>query len=84
MRKIAPEFELKFGMAQAFGCIDGKHIHIKRPIENLQDYNNYKQFFSLNVQFVYGSRERLIDVEYKWHGSVHDAKVFANSAISEI
>ena len=37
MRKIASEFELKFGMPQAFGCIDGKHIHIKLPMENSQD-----------------------------------------------
>ena len=40
-RRIASEFELKFGMPQAFGC--------KRSIENLQDYH-YK--FSLNVQAV--------------------------------
>ena len=82
-RKIASEFELKFGMPQVFGCTDGTHIHIKRPIENSQDYYNYKQFFSLNVQAVCGSRGRFIDVECKWSGSVHDAKVFANSAISK-
>ena len=69
-RRIASEFELKFGMPQAFGC--------KRPIENLQDYH-YK--FSLNVQAVCDSRGRFIDVECKWLGSVHDAKVFANSTI---
>ena len=81
MRKIASEFELKFGMPQAFVCIDGTHIHIKRPIENSQDYYNYKQFFSLNVQAVCDCRGRFMDVECKWLGSVHDAKVFANSAI---
>ena len=32
-RKIASEFELKFRMPQSFGCIDGTHIHTKRPIE---------------------------------------------------
>ena len=76
------EFEWKFGMAQASGCIDGIHIHIKRPIENSQNYN-YKQFFSLNVQAVCDSRGRFIDVECKWPGSVHDAKVFANLANSK-
>ena len=83
MRKIASEFELKFGMPQAFGCIDGTHIRIKHPIENSQDYYNYKQFFSLNVHTVCESHGRFIDVECKWPGSVHDAKVFADSAISK-
>ena len=27
-RQIASEFELKFGMPRALGCIDGTHIHI--------------------------------------------------------
>ena len=38
MGKTASVFKLKFGMPQAFGCIDGTHILIKRPIENSQDY----------------------------------------------
>ena len=38
MGKTASKFKLKFGMPQAFGCIDGTHILIKRPIENSQDY----------------------------------------------
>ena len=83
MRKIASEFALKFGMPQAFGCIDGTHTHIKRPTENSQDYYNYEQFFSLNIQAVCDSRGRFMVVECKWPRSVHDAKVFANSAISK-
>ena len=82
MRKIASEFELKFRMLQAFECIYGTLIHIKCPIENLQDFYNYKQF-SLNVQAVCDSRWRLIDIEIKWPVSDHDAKVFANFAISK-
>ena len=38
MRKKASEFELKFGMVQAFGLIDGTHIPIKCPPENSQDF----------------------------------------------
>ena len=45
MQKLASEFELKFEMLQAFGCIDGIHIHLRRSTENLQDYYNYKQLF---------------------------------------
>jgi len=34
MRQKVAEFESKFGMPQAFGCIDGTHIPLKRPGEN--------------------------------------------------
>ena len=83
MRKVVSGFELKFGQLQAFGCIDGTHVEIKRPIENAQDFFNYKQFFSFTVQAVCDSSGRFMDVECKWPGSVHDAKVFANSKINE-
>ena len=56
MSRKTSEFELKFGMTQSFGCIDGTHIQLKRPCVNSQDYFNYKQFFSLNVQAVCDSR----------------------------
>ena len=75
MRQKASEFELKFGMIQAIGCIDGTHITIKRPSDNSQDFFNYKQFFSLNVQAVCDSNGQFMDVECRWPGSVHDAKV---------
>ena len=72
----------KFGMTQAFGCIDGTHIPIQCPIENSQDFFSYKQFYSINVQAVCEYKGYFMDVECMWPGSVHDAKVFANSAIS--
>ena len=43
------EFEVKFGMTEAFRCIDGTHIPLKAPTVNSQDYYNYEQFYSLNV-----------------------------------
>ena len=68
---------------RAFGCIDGTHKHIKRPIENLQDYYNYKKILLLKCsKAVCDSRGRFIDTECKWPGSVHDAKVFANLAVN--
>ena len=81
MERKATQFELKFGMLQAFGCIDGTHIPIKTPAENSQDYFNYKQFHSLNVQAVCDYRGYFLDVECIWPGSCHDAKVFSNSEI---
>ena len=46
MQRTVPEFETKFGMTQAFGCVDGTHIPIRRPIINSQHHFNYKQFYS--------------------------------------
>ena len=82
MREKVAEFEAKFGMTQAFGCIDGTHIPIQCPSENSQDLFCYKQFFSLSVQAVCDYKGSFMDVECKWPGSVHDAKVFANSSIN--
>ena len=82
MREKVSEFEAKFGMVQAFGCIYGTHIPIKRPIKTPQDYFCYKGFYSLNVQAVCDYRGMFMDVECRWPGSVHDAKVFANSSLS--
>ncbi|XP_046858633.1 protein ALP1-like [Xenia sp. Carnegie-2017] len=82
MRKKVAEFETRFGITQAFGCIDGTHIPIQRPLVDSQDYFNYKQFFSINVQAVCDSNGLFMDVDCRWPGSVHDAKVFSNSFIN--
>ena len=81
MRKVA-EFEGKFGMVQAFGCVDGTHVAVKRPKENSQDYYSYKGFHSINEQAVCDYRGIFMDIDCRWPGSVHDAKVFANSDVS--
>lgn len=83
MRKKVCEFETKFGIVQAFGCIDGTHIPILRPLKDPQDYFCYKMFHSLNVQAVCDYRGIFMDIECRWPGSVHDAKVFANSSINQ-
>ena len=83
MMEKASEFEVKFGMPQAFGCIDGKHIQLKRPIKNSQDYFCYKMYFSLNVQAICDCKDLFMDIDCRWPGSVHDAKVFANSRVNQ-
>ena len=82
MQRKVSEFEAKFGMTQALGCIDGTHIPIKCPSENSQAFFCYKQFHSLSVQAVCDHKGYFMVVECRWPGSVHDAKVFANSSIN--
>ena len=83
MHKTLSQFEVNFGMPQAFGCNDGTHVRIKRPSENCQDYYSYKMYLSLNVQAVCDSCGLFMDVDCRWPGSVYDAKVFATSAINK-
>ena len=82
MKTKVAEFESKFGMVQAFGCVDGTHIPIRRPYVDSQDYFNYKQYFSVNVQAVCNAQGKFMDVDCRWPGCAHDAKVFANSQIN--
>ena len=81
MKMKVVEFEAEFGMVQAFGSIDGTHSPIMAPSTNSQDYYNYKSFHSLNVQAVCDYCGLFLDVECRWPGSMHDAKMFANSGI---
>ena len=76
----AGEFEAKLGVKQAFGYIGGTHI----PIKNSHGCFCYKQFYSLYIQAVCDYRGYFMDVECMWPGSVHDAKVFANSLLSQL
>ena len=84
MSQKGSEFEAKFGMIQAFGCIDGTHIPIVAPSKNSHDFYCYKQYYSLNVRGVYDYKEYFMGVECMWPGCVHDAKVFANSCINHL
>lgn len=43
MQRKVSQFELKFGMIQAFKCIDGTHVPIKTPSTDSHDYFCYKQ-----------------------------------------
>ena len=82
MSNLIEAFHKKFGLPQVFGCVDGTHIPIRQPTENPQDYFCYKMKYSLNCQAVCDHKGRFLNVEIKWPGSVHDARVFSNSDIN--
>ena len=83
VKKAAEGFMTRFGFPQVVGCIDGTHIPIKQPTENAHDFFGYKMKYSLNVQAICNHIGQFIDVEIKWPGSVHDARVFANSNVQK-
>ena len=71
-------FLQKFGFPQVIGCIDGTHIPIKQPSENSHDYFPYKMCYTITCQAICDAYGKFINVEVKWPGSVHDARIFAN------
>ena len=84
MSILINSFHKKFGLPQVFGCVDGTHIPIKQPTENPHDYFCYKMKYTLNCQAICDHKGRFLNVEIKWPGSVHDARVFANSDINKM
>lgn len=82
MRELVVNFESRHGFPQAFGCVDGTHIPIQQPLENPEDYFSYKMKYTLNVQGICDFEGKFIDVDCRWPGSVHDARVFSNSRIN--
>ena len=81
---LMSKFEEKFGFPMVVGCIDGTHIPVRQPTENAHDYFCYKMKYSINVQAVCDHEGMFLDVDCSWPGSVHDAKVFANSKLNKL
>ena len=66
------------GFPQCAGAIDGSHI---APYMNHTDYYNRKGWYSILIQAVVDSDYLFRYINVGWPGSVHDARVFSNSAL---
>ncbi|XDV14186.1 hypothetical protein PO909_002365 [Leuciscus waleckii] len=83
LRVIKEEFHRVAGFPNVIGCIDGTHIPIKAPSVNEGDYVNRKSIHSINVQVICEATHIITNVEAKWPGSVHDARIFRESSLCQ-
>lgn len=79
--KVVQGFDEKWNLPQCAGAIDGSHIPVKAPLLNHTDYYNRKGWYSVIIQAVVDCNYLFRDVYVGWPGSVHDARVFANSTL---
>ena len=70
-------------MPNVVGAIDCTHIEIMKPTTvAAKGYFDREKRFSMVLQAIVDSRGRFIDVCAGWPGSVHDARIFANSSFN--
>ncbi|XP_041961798.1 putative nuclease HARBI1 [Alosa sapidissima] len=81
-RIIKVEFHQLAGFPNIIGCIDGTQVPIKAPSINEADYVNRKGFHSINVQMICDASYLITNVEAKWPGSVHDARMYRECNLS--
>lgn len=79
--KIKAEFREFAGFPDVIGAIDGTHVRIVRPRQFEVEYINRKRYHSINVQVVFDAKYRIIDLEAKWPGSVHEARILNESGL---
>ena len=81
LKTVINGFEHKWGFPQCVGAIDGCHVPISAPLMNHTDYYNRKGWYSMIIQAIVDHDYIFRDICVGWPGSVHDARVFANSLI---
>ena len=79
--EVVEEFENKWGFSHCAGAVAGSHIPIIAPTFCPKDYYNRKGFHSIILQGLVDHQYRFLDINVGWPGSVHDARVFANSEL---
>ena len=81
LEEVVEGFKERWGFPQCAGSIDGSHISVPPPLMNHTDYYNRKGFYSVIVQAVVDHNCLFRNICVGWPGSVHDARLFANSLL---
>ena len=81
VREVMDGFKQTLGVPQCAGSIDGSHVPVTPPAMNPTDYYNRKGWYSMLVQAVVDHKLLFRNLCVGWPGSVHDARVLANSSV---
>ncbi|KAJ8876716.1 hypothetical protein PR048_021163 [Dryococelus australis] len=63
--------------------VDGCHVRLDKPAGDKDAYVNIKHYFSVHLQGTVNEKRKFMDVFIVYPGSVHDARVFANSPLAD-
>ena len=80
----AQNWSTRRGFPLCFGVVDGCLIKIQVPpyySHPAEYFSVRKKFHCMNVQIVCDAEYRILNVNASWPGSVHDARVWRNSAV---
>lgn len=80
-KKISDTFWNKWQFPNCIGCVDGKHIRIKKTHKSGSMYYYYKNFFSIGLLAVTDANYRFIMVDVGSYGKENDDGVFENSPL---
>ena len=76
-------FDSLTDLPNVVGAIDGTHIRMQKPKDSGPDYFSRYQQYDVVVQAVVNGEKRFLDVAAGFPGSMHDARIFKNSAICQ-
>lgn len=72
-------------LPNCIGYIDGSHINLEEaPLDDPESYFTRKQRYAIQLQAVCDNNKMIRSIFVGYPGSVHDARVFANSEIGKI
>ncbi|KAK4882485.1 hypothetical protein RN001_005804 [Aquatica leii] len=83
LQQIKETFKERQGFPDVIGAIDGTHIPISPPLNEQAAYCNRNRYHSIILQGVCDTNYMFTDVFTGYPGSVHDARVFANSPLAK-
>lgn len=84
MNEAKEEWSAKFHIPSVIGALDCTHIEIKKPKEFGDEYINRKGRPTINVQTTCNANEVITSIDAQWPGSVHDGRIWRNSAIQQV